>query len=273
MAINPVIRGIMNRGRIVYDEEGARMTTGNGRAIIICLIIAGLCLGASSFLYADRTEILSGKEYALLARGGILYDNWPAELGIKLDRTHPAYPGKGRQKGETTWRCKECHGWDYRGKDGQYGKGSHYTGITGIRDFVYKDPKSIVKILMDKTHAFEGLIPEEGLEALSLFVTYGQVAVDIYIDPETGKSIGYTAGGGRIFLNTCVKCHGEDGKGMNLGDEKNPQYIGTVANENPWEVLHKIRWGHPGTQMVSLLFLGLNDQLDVLSFCQTLPRE
>ena len=61
----------------------------------------------------DRSEVWS------VARGGQLYDKWWAVLGHdKPKQTHPAYPAEGKQKGDSTWRCKECHGWDYRGADG-----------------------------------------------------------------------------------------------------------------------------------------------------------
>ncbi len=237
-----------------------------------CITLLVLLITGPS-LFADENEVLSGKQYAQLARGGVLYDDWPIELGIKIDKTHPSYPANGKKTGATTWRCKECHGWDYMGKEGAYSKGSHYTGIPGIRPSVYKNLETTIKILKNDTHAFGNIIPEDALEALALFVSYGQVAVDIYIDRSTRKVKGYIAGGGRIYLNTCVKCHGEDGKAIDFGSEKEPEYLGTLANENPWEALHKIRWGQPGTQMVSLLFLGLRDQLDVLSFCQTLPSK
>jgi thiosulfate dehydrogenase len=36
------------------------------------------------------------------------------------------------RSGKDTWRCKECHGWDYQGADGAYGSGSHFTGFTGV---------------------------------------------------------------------------------------------------------------------------------------------
>jgi thiosulfate dehydrogenase len=52
-----------------------------------------------------------------------------------------------------------------------------------------------------------------------------------------------------------------------------PAYVGTVAKENPWEVLHKIRWGHPTAMMISLNFLTPEEQNDVLAFCQTLPEK
>ncbi len=241
--------------------------------IACCLFILAVfaLLVTVSSSTAEEIGKLTGREFAQLVRGGVLYDNWIDELGVKIDKTHPSYPADGKQKGADTWRCKECHGWDYKGKAGAYSKGSHFTGITGIRSYANQKPEQIIKILKDNTHAFGNMIPDKELEALAFFVVYGQIDVDLYIDRSAQKSIGDSASGGKIYMSTCIKCHGEDGKAMNFKDEKNPEYIGTVANKNPWETLHKIRWGHPGAQMISLFFLTLKDQLDVLSFCQTLP--
>ncbi|MBI5664415.1 MAG: hypothetical protein HZC49_04920 [Nitrospirae bacterium] len=239
---------------------------------LICSAII-LLAAALSGAYADDIKQLTGMRFAMLARGGVLYDNWPAELGAKIDKTHPSYPAGGKQKGLVTWRCKECHGWDYKGKAGAYAAGSHFTGIKGIRDYANQDPNDIVKILKDDKHALGGLLPDADLDALALFVAYGQIDVDLYIDRKTKKSIGDVSGGGRIFLSTCTKCHGNDGKEINFKDAKKPEYVGTVANDNPWEVMHKIRWGHPASSMISLVFLDLKDQLDVLAFCQALPVE
>lgn len=237
---------------------------------LCCIMVFTLLMNISSG-FGDEIEKLTGKTFARLARGGILYDNWPAELGVNINKTHPAYPAEGRQKGGSTWRCKECHGWDYKGAAGAYSKGSHFTGITGIRAYANQNPLDIQGILKDDTHAFGNMITDDTLEALSLFVAYGQIDTDLYINRMSKKSIGDSANGGRIYLATCVKCHGEDGKEINFKTPEKPEYLGTVANKNPWETLHKIRWGQPGTQMISLLFLGLKEQLDVLAFCQTLP--
>ncbi|MDP3297211.1 MAG: hypothetical protein Q8N09_06405 [Thermodesulfovibrionia bacterium] len=241
--------------------------------IACCLFILAVfaLLVTVSSSTAEEIGKLTGREFAQLVRGGVLYDNWFEELGVKIDKTHPSYPAVGQKKGAATWRCKECHGWDYKGKAGAYSTGSHYTGITGIRSYANQKPEQIIKVLKDNTHAFGSMILDKELEALAIFVAYGQVDVDLYINRDTRKGIGDPASGGRIYLSTCIKCHGEDGKEINFKDEKNPEYIGTVANKNPWESLHKIRWGHPGAQMISLFFLTLKDQLDVLSFCQTLP--
>lgn len=239
--------------------------------ILCCVVILSFIACVSAM--ADDIKNLTGMRFAMLAKGGILYDNWPSELGVKIVETHPSYPAEGKQKGASTWRCKECHGWDYKGKAGAYAKGSHYTGIKGIRDYANQDLKEIVKILQDDTHALGNILSHEDLDSLALFVAFGQIDVDLYIDRKTKKSIGDISNGGRIFLSTCTKCHGYDGKEINFKDEKNPEFIGTVSNGNPWEVLHKIRWGHPATPMISLVFLDLKEQLDALAFCQALPME
>jgi hypothetical protein len=50
-----------------------------------------------------------------------------------------------------------------------------------------------------------------------------------------------------------------------------PTYVGTKANNNPVEVLHKIRNGHPGANMLSLRSLPIETAADVLAYAQTLP--
>jgi thiosulfate dehydrogenase len=200
---------------------------------------------------ADELDEMTGMRFVQIARGGLLYDNWPIELGKKIVENHPAYPKEGKMKGQDTWRCKECHGWDYKGKSGAYAKGMHYTGIIGIRSYANQDLDEIVKVLRNDTHAFGDMLSENDYDALALFISNGQVDVDRYITRRTRKSIGDIANGGRIYLGTCTGCHGTDGKEVNFNNDTKPEYLGTVANKNPWETLHKIRWGHPGAPMVS----------------------
>src|SRR3989304_10438538 len=69
------------------------------------------------------------------ARGGQLYDEWWAVLGTEApaaDQPLWATQTTNTRSGGDTWRCKECHGWDYKGKDGAYGSGSHLTGFFGV---------------------------------------------------------------------------------------------------------------------------------------------
>ncbi len=245
-----------------------------GIGLVVVIIISAYMLIVPSYApYATEIDKLTGMRFVQIVRGGLMYDNWPSEIKVKITKTHPSYPDSGKKKGADTWRCKECHGWDYKGKDGAYSKGSHYTGIKGIRAYADSDPLEVVKVLKDDTHALGGLLSENEFDALALFVSSGQLDMDLYINRKSKSTIGDLANGGRVFLSTCIKCHGVDGREMNFNEEKKGiEYVGTVANENPWETLHKIRWGHPNTPMVPLVFLGLKEQLDVLSFCQALPR-
>jgi thiosulfate dehydrogenase len=66
-------------------------------------------------------------------RGGKMWDKWWMVNGATTpEGNHPLYPANGQQAGPNTFRCKECHGWDYKGVDGAYSSGSHYTGIIGV---------------------------------------------------------------------------------------------------------------------------------------------
>src|SRR3989338_3803714 len=72
---------------------------------------------------------------ATIALGGKLYDNWMKTAGVATpEGNSPLWAGQttNTRTGKDTWRCKECHGWDYKGKDGAYSKGSHLTGFPGV---------------------------------------------------------------------------------------------------------------------------------------------
>jgi thiosulfate dehydrogenase len=205
--------------------------------------------------------------------GGRLYDNWFNALDVDEPKTtHPAYPAAGKKKGASTWRCKECHGWDYKGKDGAYAKGSHHTGITGVRSLIGADPAKVSAIVRDSTHGFTAeLIPDQALERLALFVTRGQHETEWYIDFMSNRARGDVAKGERLYQNICAACHGFDGRAINFKNESNPEYIGTVATENPWETLHKIRNGQPGAPMPAMRVLPVQDTVDIVAYSQTLP--
>lgn len=218
---------------------------------------------------ADQTQIWA------IARGGQLYDKWAAVIAKDLpETTHPSYPAAGKGKGSATWRCKECHGWDYKGAKGAYGKGSHFTGIKGLREMVGVNPKVIHQVLMDDTHRYtEEMLPHLAMEQIALFVSRGQIDMDLYVDRETKKSRGDPSRGASYFQTICAVCHGFDGKRMNFGTPEDPEYVGTVASENPWEFLHKARFAQPGVPMISLITLPVMDLADILAFAQTLPTK
>ncbi|MCU7893106.1 MAG: hypothetical protein KZQ78_16540 [Candidatus Thiodiazotropha sp. (ex Ustalcina ferruginea)] len=45
-----------------------------------------------------------------------------------------------------------------------------------------------------------------------------------------------------------------------------------TSRQNPWEVLHKIRNGHPGEQMINTRSLPIQSQLDILRYVQKLSQ-
>lgn len=215
-----------------------------------------------------------------LAEGGRLYDKWWEEYELrKPTTTHPSYPGIGKQKGANTWRCKECHGWDYRGKDGAYAKGSHFTGIKGISSYASREPSEILAILKNTTHQYDTVMLDYGLMRLALFVSKGQFNLDPYIDKDTKKVSGNVRQGKTIYKEYCVDCHGDDGRERNFKSKESPEYVGTVANKNPWEAMHKQRNGHPGAfvmgdPMPSMISnIDTQAQLDLLAYLQTLPKK
>jgi thiosulfate dehydrogenase len=110
-----------------------------------------------------------------------------------------------------------------------------------------------------------------GANQLALFLSLGQIDMDRYIDRATNKAHGDLQTGAQFYQTICANCHGFDGKELNFGDAEEPEYVGTVAAHNPWEALHKIRFGQPGVGMVSLSVLDIQQQVDILAYAQTLP--
>lgn len=225
--------------------------------------------------YFVHGEPETPSEAWLLAAGGRIYDNW----WIALDRdepegTNPAYPASvGGQSGPGTWRCKECHGWDYMGADGVYSQGSHYTGIPGIRGAEGRPVEEIALMLRDENHPYtEDMISNEEMLRLAAFVSRGQVDMTTFMDPSTRTMIAGDPERGRgIFQTTCAACHGFDGRAMNWGSGDDPAFIGTEASELPDEVFNKIFNAHPGVAMINLRAFSVQDAVDVLSYSATLP--
>jgi len=231
------------------------------RMSAIFLLCSLLGLTASQFARADEIE-------SSIARGGRLYDKFFAENNSeKPDADHPAYPHKGGKYGQSSsWRCKECHGWDYKGKDGAYASGKHATGIGGIRGAAGKETAEIIAILKDSTHGYtDRQLSTRDLNDLALFVSQGQVDMDMYI---TGKQAKGDPAKGEVYFNTiCAGCHGKDGKKI-----KDTPPLGSVAG-NPYEMLHKVMNGQPAEGMPALRALDPQIAVDIVSYLPQLPKE
>ena len=84
-------------------------------------ILAAVSAIAAMVALVGPAAVAAETESAI-ARGGRLYDKWFAEnKAAKPTADHPSYPHQGGKYGkDASWRCKECHGWDYRGNEGAY---------------------------------------------------------------------------------------------------------------------------------------------------------
>jgi mono/diheme cytochrome c family protein len=196
---------------------------------------------------------------ASIVRGGRLYDNWMKETGRPTpEGTHPLLPaGKTKDvKPGDTWRCVECHGWDYQGAN----------GLTGLRGLAGKPAATIRKVLESDRHAFAKLLTERDKTDLSAFVAQGQVDSSAFIDAKTGKFRGDPPAGEPFFHTICAGCHGAEGKEI-----RTMPPLGRMANENPQHALHSIYNGHPGETMPPLRAIPDEVINAVMAYAQTLP--
>lgn len=213
-------------------------------------------------------------------RGGLIYDNWWKVLGNNAPtQNHPLWATQdtNTRTGGDTWRCKECHGWDYKGADGAYGSGSHFTGFPGVLAAAGSSSTDLTGWLdgsANPDHDFTDYLDDESIDALVAFIQRGMVNMSDYINDEDKSAIGDAAVGQPLFNTSCAPCHGLDGASINFGDSEEPVYLGDLAWENPWETMHKAANGQPGSLMPSGLALGWNweDIADVLAYLQTLTE-
>ena len=225
-------------------------------------LIAGATLASLMGLSAIAAETDSS-----IARGGRLYDKYFAEnKTAKPAADHPSYIKDGKYGKENSWRCKECHGWDYKGKDGAYAKGGHFTGIKGINGAAGKDPAAIAAVLRDKSHGYtEAQLTAKDAEDLANFVSKGQGTLAKYLDA-ANKSTG-NVGKGEAYYNTmCAGCHGLDGKKVKDGPA-----IGSVA-DNGAEMMHKVLNGQPGEAMPAMRAIDHQISADIAAYLTKLPK-
>jgi thiosulfate dehydrogenase len=229
-----------------------------------------------------------------LVRGGLLYDKWWVAAGVpEPEVTNPLYPTEENamfkdppRSGPDTWRCKECHGWDYLGVLGFYGPpSSHFTNIEGVLQVADSftqargifSPAELFDIIAfgipGQMTGYEGLISDDDIWDLVKFLWEGMIDDRLIVDysspdnaviPPFFLDIGET-----IYNDTCAGCHGIDGEGLVAFGTEGVS-LHEVATDNPVEFMHKARMGQPGTFMPSMVDLGFNtaNAKDVLAYAQ-----
>ncbi len=229
------------------------------------------------FVVAIATALSSSKATAQNAiNGGLLYDKWWVMIGAPTPvGDHPLYPPAGQQSGSGTFRCKECHGWDYKGAAGAYGAGSsHFTGIAGVFGSTLT-PSQMFDIIKNPDgdgtggttvngHGYGSTdLTDADINDMVEFLQTLLIDTDTLIAPD-GTFLGNATQGQIIYsgVGICSACHGADGTALNFGTPEDPEWVGTVAVANPWEFQHKMRLGQPNSapQMPSWTEGGGSDQ-------------
>ena len=223
---------------------------------------------------------------ASLTRGAKLFDNWQEVTGVTPAGDNPNYSlTKGTAKGAATWRCKECHGIDYRGVDGLYASGSHFTGVKGLLQAAGADPKTLFDAMrgqcLGPTSVSAGSqLSDADVMDLAKFVREGVVDLTQYLDATAvGVPLAGDAAVGKVLYDDqCARCHGVGGTSLNI-DGTPGHYVGTEATKNGYNLQHRIRFGLaavPGTlkqEMPAAVNFGwsMQDVMDVIVYSRTLP--
>ena len=217
---------------------------------------------------AGAGSAIAAETDSSIARGGRLYDKfWAENRAAKPTTDHPSYVKDGKYGKDNSWRCKECHGWDYKGKDGAYAKGSHATGIKGINGAAGKDPAAIAALLRDKKHGYsEAQLSARDAADLALFVSRGQGNLAKFLDA-SNKVRGDGTKGEAYYNTLCAGCHGLDGKHVKDGPA-----LGSVA-DNGAEMMHKLLNGQPAEAMPALRAIDHQIAADIAVYLTRLPAK
>ena len=239
----------------------------------LVLMVIGTSIAFAGEIQSPDSDLVTGAQ---------LYDRWYAALGIPAP--HGDMPIWSRQStntrsGAETWRCSECHGWDYKGVEGAYASGSHQTGFPSIiRATAYMTEEDIVAHLKggnDSAHDFSKYLDEGSMGQVAVFLKEGLIDDAQYIDSISLKVIGGKLERGKdLYDSTCAECHGDDGTKIIFRTEGVDETLGDVANRDPFRFLHRTRFGVAGTEMPVGYALGWTpaDGRDVLMYAQTLAR-
>jgi mono/diheme cytochrome c family protein len=255
--------------------------------VVSCVVLFAAC-----GVEPKSTSQPTAYEKASLTRGARLYDNWMKEKRVTPQGPNPGYaltPGKVTNVA-STWRCNECHGWDYRGATGVYGSGSHYTGVVGVLHAKEDEADELFEVIKNgiEGKAMTSFVEQQHADAdvwdLVKFIKEGTLDLSALID-SSGKPVGADVAVGKTLFEqglpgtdpgaTCAACHGTDGKRVNFHTApQSPEFLGTVAQGNPWQFQHYVRFGYAGGPVMPAFNergWTMQNVLDVLAYVQTLP--
>ena len=206
-----------------------------------------------------------------LSLGGKLYDNHFVMTETEEPKgLNPDYPDNVSAGYLGTWRCVSCHGWDYRGAEGERGKLATSSAFKSLAPMAELEPSAVqARFAGAHPELIEGGLTEQAARLVSLFLSGGQIDRDAVLDKE-GKAKGKAEDGQMIYEGACMNCHQVDGRAFLRGEAGDKPSLGWVSRNRPEQVLHKIMNGFPGTDMLAMRFLDQNSIADLVAYLQTL---
>ena len=174
-------------------------------------LILGVVLVIATSVHAQDRTLLTPSDNDIV-QGALLYDKWYAALGVNPPPGNmPIWSRQSTntRSGPDTWRCSECHGWDYRGVDGAYGSGSHRTGFPNVMALANKmtvdEIVAHLKGMKDSAHDFSAYMNDTALAQLAAFLKNGLIDDTEYINPVSLQVIqGDISHGQQLFAATCA---------------------------------------------------------------------
>lgn len=206
-----------------------------------------------------------------LSLGGKIFDNHFVMTETEPPgKPNPDYPDYVPPSYVGTWRCVACHGWDYRGSDGERGKLAKSSAFKSLAPMGKLEPSAVLSRLnAAHPNLSKAGLPEQAAQLLSLFLSGGQIDHNVILD-DKGRSRGNPADGQMIYEGACMNCHQIDGRAYLRGEKGDKPSLGWLSRNRPEQVLHKIMNGFPGTDMLAMRFLDETSIADLLAYLQTL---
>lgn len=222
------------------------------------------------------------EEENALKRGALLYQFWDQVLRVDLvGNINPLWQQQefSDQPGPFTWRCVSCHGWDYLGADGEFGPGAEtYTGFPGLLGVSEMSAEELAAWLdgsENPAHDFSDFLTVAAQNDLIYFLQEGLVDFSRYAEIESFEEMGSSLNGEELYKAACRECHGADGARVNFGTADNLSFLGNLAENSPWHMVHVIRFGHFQFDSIKTseeLGWSRQDLFDVVVYLQQLPK-